>query len=150
MDLGRYLYQTGPSCLDYVFFSDGPKGRIKKVVRFQPGNVEDVYYFNLAFGDVREGGHLNDLVKTNIADAEKVLATVINFTNQVPDALMYVEGSTASRTRKYQMGISKFWNMTTLIFEIYEILEGKLLEPYPKDVNYIGFWAKRKTSKSRV
>jgi hypothetical protein len=34
MYLERYSYETNDSFLDYEFISEGPKGKIKKVVRF--------------------------------------------------------------------------------------------------------------------
>jgi len=54
MNLQGYVYKTNEGFLDYDFYSEGPKGRIKKVVRFTPRNAGGVTYFNLAFGDWNE------------------------------------------------------------------------------------------------
>ena len=54
MDLKGYKYKTNESCLDYEFFSEGPNGKIKKIVRFTPRNAGGVTYFNLGFGDWNE------------------------------------------------------------------------------------------------
>jgi hypothetical protein len=34
MDLEHYTYFSNNNFLDYEFYSDGPKGKIKKIVRF--------------------------------------------------------------------------------------------------------------------
>ena len=49
MQLPRYTYKTNENFQDYEFISIGPKGIIKKVVRFTEisNNV-----FNLGFGDL--------------------------------------------------------------------------------------------------
>ncbi len=49
MNLEHYPYYTD-NFTDYVFFSTGPKGRIKKVVRFTKIE-DDPDVYNLGFGD---------------------------------------------------------------------------------------------------
>ena len=49
MNLDRYPFFTS-DYQDYEFFSEGPKGRIKKVVKFMKAQ-DDPIIFNLAFGD---------------------------------------------------------------------------------------------------
>lgn len=51
MNLDAYQYKTNDSYLDFEFYSEGPKGRIKKVVRYSPRNAGGITYFNLGFGD---------------------------------------------------------------------------------------------------
>ena len=51
MQLPRYLYRTNNNFLDYEFNSIGPKGSIKKVVRFTQIGVN---IYNLGFGDLEE------------------------------------------------------------------------------------------------
>ena len=74
MKLSRYAYKTNDSFLDYEFTSEGPRGHIKKIVRFTqigPG------VFNLAFGDLHEEtGEISDTAVTNNNDSRKVLTTV--------------------------------------------------------------------------
>ncbi len=74
MYLPRYQYKTNSGFLDYEFFSEGPKGKIKKVIRYT--KIGDAV-FNLAFGDLDEAtGEISDTVVTNNNDSRKVLATV--------------------------------------------------------------------------
>lgn len=68
----KYHYKTEGS---FEFYSEGPKGIIKKVVEFQPTMQDGVY--NLAFGDYNEEAKaINDKVVTNNGDSIKVLTTV--------------------------------------------------------------------------
>ena len=65
MDLKKYNYFTNDDFLDYEFYSEGPKGRIKKVVNYQRINENPVVY-NLAFGDFnKETGTIDDVVNSN-------------------------------------------------------------------------------------
>ncbi|SIS92468.1 hypothetical protein SAMN05421788_102120 [Filimonas lacunae] len=79
---------------------------------------------------------MNDMVITNNSDTEKVLATVaaivVDFTSRFPDTLIYAEGSSPSRTRKYRMGITRLWNEIVPHFEIFGIKDDDTLEPYKK------------------
>lgn len=106
MYLPHYSYKASPSFLDYEFVSEGPKGKIKKVVRFT--KIDDSVY-NLAFGDLEEDtGEINDSVISNNNDSSKVLATVAmivkDFSLRYPDEWIVAIGSTHSRTRLYRMG----------------------------------------------
>jgi len=99
--------------MTFEFTSEGPKGIIHKLVKFQPTNLKNVY--NLVFGDKDPfTGNIDDTVISNNKDSEKVLASVVStvyaFTDKFPDAWIYAIGSTKSRTRLYRMGISKFFS----------------------------------------
>ena len=114
MNIERYEFAVSESLIDFEFESNGPKGKIKKIVSFSPYNSEGITYFNLAFGDlIEETGKLNDVAVSDNKDTMKILATiaatVLEFTQQFPDIIVYVKGSTPSRTRLYQMGISGNW-----------------------------------------
>ena len=68
-------------------------------------------FYNLGFGDKNEKtGDIDDNVITNNGDSQKVLATVasslVQFTEQYPNAMVYATGSTKARTRLYRIGIS--------------------------------------------
>lgn len=54
MRLERYEYSTNETFLDFEFESDGPNGKIKKIVRFSPANANGRTYFNLVLGDWNE------------------------------------------------------------------------------------------------
>ena len=110
MHLDRYDIKSGERLEVFEFNSTGPNGRIRKMIQYSPTNYKDLY--NLGFGDKNmETGEIDDLVISNNADSEKVLATVVAtiyaFTARHPQAMIYGTGSTKARTRLYRMGISK-------------------------------------------
>jgi uncharacterized protein DUF6934 len=144
MNLERYEYKTRKVFKEYVFYSEGPKGRIRKIVRFALMISDGVPYYNLSFGDWNEEFQIiDDLVVSNNGDTEKLLATVaaiiIEFSRNAPEALIFAEGSTPSRTRLYRMGINKLWNEINLIFDVYGVRENAVVELYRKDVHYRAF-----------
>lgn len=107
----KYLYHTNSSFLDYEFVSVGSKGTIKKVARFSEMGTN---IYNFGFGDLDEStGEISDTVVINNGDGDKVLVTVANiihdFTNVYLDAAVFIQGTTPARTRRYQMGINKYW-----------------------------------------
>jgi hypothetical protein len=149
MQIELYEYKIDQQHLDYEFFSDGIKGKIRKVVRFTLGHSNGIPFYTLGFGDWNEEMNaIDDFAITNNADVEKVLATVgaivVDFTTRFPDAVIYAEGSTPSRTRRYQMGINKAWNEIHDAYDIYGVKMNEIIEPFAKNVNYEAFWLKRK------
>ncbi len=108
MYLNRYPFKLTENFLNYEFYSDGPKGKIRKVIRFTDlGN--NIY--NLGFGDFDElTQKASDTVITNNKDTRKILATVAatvyDFTERYPDAWVVAKGSTPSRKRLYRIGIN--------------------------------------------
>lgn len=112
MDLPKYQLKAENELILFEFVSIGPKGKIPKLIKFSKTHIEDVY--NLGFGDKDPSGEINDLIVSNNADSEKVLATVVSaiyaFTDKYPDVWVYATGSTFARTRLYRMGVSKFYN----------------------------------------
>lgn len=146
MNLDRYELQSGEELEVFEFVSEGPKGRIPKIVQYFPTNYKDVYH--LGFGDKNlVTGSIDDTVVSNNNDSEKVLATVIAtlyaFTDKHKDALVYATGSTNSRTRLYRMGISKYLNEALKDFEIYGELEDSW-ELFKLGKDYNGFLVKRR------
>src|SRR5688572_14342054 len=142
MNLSYYDYLMSEDFLSYYFCSDGPNGNIKKIVLFTLVKLPSNSYFNLSFGDLNEDGTINDLITSNNKDAEKVLATVARavsiFTKNYPEAVVYLEGSTASRTRRYQMGINKFWKEIESDFKVLGLLRNGGFEPFMSGKNYLG------------
>ena len=145
MKLPRYQLASGDNLTTFEFISEGPKGRIVKLIQFTPTNLKDVY--NLAFRDKDNAtGRIDDIVISNNGDSEKVLATVVGsiyaFTDKNPEAYIYATGSTKSRIRLYRMGISKYLSEVKNDFEIYgEVKEG--WENFKDGIEYDGFLAKR-------
>lgn len=89
-------------------------------MQFQQISITEEIY-NLGFGDFNEDlSEVDDLSVSNNQDTKKVLATVaqtvIDFAKEHPKAIIVARGSTASRTRLYQMGISQFWHEIERLF----------------------------------
>jgi hypothetical protein len=72
-----------------------------------------------------------------------VAETVLDFTKYRPDAFIFVQGSTAARTRLYQMGIFAFWDEINSLFMVLGYLNEEW-EPFTKGKNYESFLIKRK------
>ncbi len=143
----KYLYHTNSSFLDYEFESVGPKGTIKKVARFSAMGTN---VYNFGFGDLDEStGEISDTVVSNNGDGDKVLVTVANiiydFTDVYLDAAVFIQGTTPARTRRYQMGINKYWPQINPIFEIFG-LKNEKWEPFRPGENYTAFLGRRKAS----
>ena len=131
----------------YEFYSEGPRGRIKKAVFYQKIQDNPIVY-NLGFGDVDlETGSVSDKIKTDNKDRDKVLATVADtintFCDHYGDHYIYAKGSTTVRTRLYQMSISRLWEEISINFIVYGVIKGVAMD-FHKNVNYDGFLVKRK------
>ena len=112
----------------FEFESISPNKTIKKLVEISLVDFE-YQVFNLALLDVLPGNTLSDLTVSNNSDMPKVLATVFRALDQffklIPDARVLLSGSTPSRTRLYQMAISKYLNDLELKFNIWGFIGGK-------------------------
>ena len=122
MNKPKYLYKSEEGLTFFEFFSEGPKGRIKKVVQYSETSTKNV--FNLGFGDFNETTNsIDDLSVTNNGDSLKVLATVAStvyaFTEKHPEAWIFATGSTIVRTRLYRMGITNNLAKITEDFKVY-------------------------------
>lgn len=145
MDLEKYSVVSDNDHMVYEFLSEGPKGTIKKVVFYQEIGKN---IFNLAFGDWDEGSQkINDKIRSNNSDLEKVLATVastvIDFMKYHPNAMVLAQGSTPARTRFYQMGILANWDEISQSFHLEGFFEGEL-ESFDEGQNYEAFALKAK------
>lgn len=132
----------------FEFNSFGPKGRIRKIVQFTKTNWKDIY--NLGFGDKNENtGEVSDFSISNNSDSNRVLATVASsvsaFTIRYPHLWVYATGSTDSRTRLYQIGISRHLDEILLEFEIFGLRENQWI-PFSRNINYEAFIIKRKNT----
>lgn len=148
MHLDRYSVQTSDDYKFYEFYSEGPKGRIKKVIYYQRLKHLGQNFFNLAFGDwIESDKRVDDKKITNNNDRQKILATVastvVEFINHYPGAFIYVEGSTPSRTRLYQMGIAAYLVEISKRFAIYGYRVGDW-EAFQPGHNYEAFAVKIK------
>lgn len=149
MKLDRYELKAGKNLTTFEFISEGPKGRIPKIIQLTPTNYKDLY--NLAFGNAHpETGQIDDLAISNNGDSERVLATVVAtiyaFTDRYPDAWIYATGSTKALTRLYRMGISKYLQDAENDFMIFGQIHDEW-EPFVAGTDYEAFIVKRKLRK---
>lgn len=145
MDIRKYDYQTNKDTLSYEFFSDGPKGRIRKIVKYSLQYSSDkVAFYNLTFGDWNEAEKkIDDLIISNNDDKERILATVagtiIEFLKLYPLMPVYIQGSTPARTRAYQMGINRHSEEIEFLFYVFGLIENTGWSTFMKGTNYGAF-----------
>lgn len=147
MKLDRYELKADEPLTTYEFLSEGPKGKIQKIIQFSLVNQIDQIY-NLAFGGKNYlTGEIDDRIVTDNGDSEKVLATVVAavyaFCDYFPDSWIYATGSIAARTRLYKMGINKYFDIVEIDFEMSGQIQNEW-EPYIKGKDYQAFVIKRK------
>ncbi len=147
MNLQRYVYFASNDFQDYEFYSNGPNGKIRKVIMYTKIQDSPAMY-NLAVGDADfDTGVVYDNVISNNKDRDIVLATVANTINEFSDRYgncwIFATGSTPSRTRLYQMGIARLWNDISIDFEVYGDKNGNW-QQFQQNVNYSPFLVKRK------
>ena len=145
MKLDRYPYYADSSFFDFEFESEGPKGKIRKIARFIKIGQK---LYSFGFGDLdAQTDDISDTVVSNNGDGVKVLATVAHivhdFTSVFRDAAIYIEGSTPSRTRWYQMNIAAYLAEIDAAFEIYGFENGQW-ESFKKVINYKAFMGRRR------
>lgn len=143
-----YPLKANHSLLDFEFVSEGPRGKIKKAVRYSLQNSYGATYFNLAFGDLKEeDGRIDDSIVSDNEDKEKVLRTVAetvrDVTGYFPDMFVFAQGSSPARTRLYQMGIAANLVEIETFLMIWGFKEGEWI-PFNKGVNFEAFLVKRK------
>lgn len=146
MKYPKYQYSAEPNLHHYEFVSEGPRGKIKKVIEFSETNVENVY--NLAFGDLDEKtGQVDDKSVTNNGDSLKVLSTVASsvytFTSKYPDSWVFATGSTTVRTRLYRMGLTNNLAEISEDFQVFGLRDDNW-EEFIIGEDYEAFLVKRK------
>jgi len=146
MELPRYKLLAAKSRTVFEFTSEGPNGEIHKLIKFT--RIHTKVVFNLAFGDKKPGTNdIDDEVVSNNGDSKKILATVADavdrFTRDYPSTWIYATGSTKSRTRLYQMSISKYLPEVIKNFEVYGLIKGEW-QTFRNGIAYEAFLVKRK------
>ncbi len=146
MKIPCYDFESSPDGLRFEFDSISDRKKIRKVVEFTP-LPQNPEIFNLGFGDMKTDGTIDDLIVSNNQDMEKVLATIIliifEFFKTQTGKIILILGSTASRSRLYQIVIAK--NITEMndILLVKGIRNGEV-EDFVSEVNYEGFFIKMK------
>jgi hypothetical protein len=146
MKLPKYELTTEKSLNVYEFLSEGPKGKIPKLIKFSETTLKG--FFNLAFGDKNiETGEIDDKVVSNNGDSEQVLATVVSavfaFTDLNKNSWVYATGSNKARTRLYRMGVNKYLDEVEKDFLVFGMLNGEW-EKFEKETDYTAFVVRRK------
>lgn len=129
MKAEKYLYKR----LDpfaYQFYSRGSRGVIVMIVIFTP---IDANVYNLGFGALnRETNEIDDSVELRNGDTDEILGTVaqiaLDFLSDHPSTSIYATGSCAKRTRKYQMGINKYYSYLAASYTIQGFLADKTIQ----------------------
>lgn len=142
MNKPKYLYKTEDQFTIFEFFSEGPKGRIAKMVEFTETATKGVY--NLAFGDYDESTKtIDDISVTNNGDSLKVLATVAStvyaFFDKHPNTYIVASGSTNVRTRLYRMGITNNLAEIKEDFHVYGLSPQGMWEEFVVGDDYEAF-----------
>ena len=132
--------------MEFEFLSIGKKGEILKIVQYSPTGIPNIY--NLGFGDKNlKTGKISDSVTSDNGDSQKVLATVagtaIKFMQLHPASQIIVVGSSKSRTRLYQIGISNNLVEISKTFNVYGFSTGKWTK-FDKGNNYNAFLIRKK------
>ena len=151
VDQSRYPFLADDNDLDFQFLSEGPNGRIEKVVKYSLRNIEGTSFLNLAFGDwTEETNSLDDKATSNNRDRDKILATVAAtvtvVTKRFPDIPVFAQGVTPARTRLYQMGISANLSEIEQTLDVFGLINGRP-ERFRRNVNYEAFLVYRKRNR---
>lgn len=147
MELQTYPLAKTRDLKSYSFWSTGPNGFVRKVIKFQLINYDEQLY-NLAFGDAAlDSDMIDDRVVSNNGDTHIILATVAtaasHFMREHPGAVVLAAGSTVARTRLYQMNISRFLTEISSNFVIEGYLNGDW-ELFVRNRNYEAFLLRQK------
>lgn len=142
----RYQLKFSKTFMMYEFTSKGKKGDIPKLIKYTETSVKGIY--NLGFGDkLSNTDDFDDTIVSNNGDSLNILATVAasvyTFTDKYPDSYVFATGSSESRTRLYQIGISNNLAEIEEDFDVLGYKDGKF-EKFEKDRNYDGFLITRK------
>lgn len=146
MNSEYYETEASKDCLEFRFKSVSEAKTIEKIITFTC-ILDSINLYNLAFGDLKADGSIDDLIVSNNDDREKVMATVLQsvyaFFLDYPHSILYIKGSTAERTRLYRIIISKELVEFQKEFEIFGWIESEV-ELFTRNRPYTAFVIKRK------
>jgi hypothetical protein len=145
-----YNFESSPDALRFEFDSVSPQKSIRKIVEYTP-LPQNSNIYNLGFGDLQEDGSIDDLIVSDNNDTEMVLSTIVrtifSFFENRPEKTVLFLGSTESRTRLYQIIISKYIDDAKDAFQIRGIRNNEV-ENFVKGVSYNAFLINLKITKS--
>ncbi len=129
----------------FIFFSDGPKGNLPKVVLYSPIPGKPGTY-NLGFGDF-QNGMVDDKSISNNSDLLKIMNTVAKtvylFTDVFPQRKIYIEPVDEKRSRLYHAIFQRRWGEIQPHFEVKGLTEQGWIG-YEANRQYLAFELKRK------
>jgi hypothetical protein len=141
-----YEYKKIQDLTVYEFYSFGPNGRIRKEIQFDMMQKVPLV-FNLVLAKADSRGDLDVQSITDNKDTGQILSSVTNaiieFLESRPEALVHIEGVTPSRTRLFQMWITKIFDQYCDRISI-EGMHKKRWLPFEKDIRFDAFVLKRK------
>jgi hypothetical protein len=141
-----YLTDVSENNTVFTFTSTGPRGNIDLEIQFALTAAPNV--FNLAFGNKKPNGEIDDSIINNNSDRNKILTTValavFNFTKRFPESCIYFTGSTDNRNRLYRMAITVNYLELSQLFRIWGLTDTDKFEPFQKNCFYKGFLVQRK------
>lgn len=131
----------------FDFISIGKFGAIPKRIAFIPTAIP--YVYNLAFGNMKEGGEIDDVSVSDNGDRNKILATLAKvidqYTHKYPERFIYFRGSTKERTRLYRMAVGLNLEELSETFDIYaEMNNSTEFVLFHKNMEIMAFLIKRK------
>jgi hypothetical protein len=139
-----YPLRQNDDATQFVFFSEGSKGRVMKAVIISP---YDRNRWNLAFGDVQPDGEIDDIVMTNNNDVAKVIGTVAQaallFSERHPECSLVIYPVDEKRKRLYNLVFQRRFKEIQAIFEILGKQKG-LWKPYSPKLEFDAFELFRK------
>ncbi len=141
-----YEIAQNETATQFLFFSEGIKGRILKAVLIS--HIER-HRWNLAFGDVGAGWEIDDKAKTNNNDVVKVLGTIAQaalvFSETYPDRSLMIFPVDEKRKRLYNWVFRRRLTEIQSVFHVFG-KHGRRWEAFTYDVEeYDAFELLRKT-----
>jgi hypothetical protein len=140
MNQPYYNFEIFEDAFRFEFESTSSEKTITKAILFQKTNLLE--YYNLTLADIQPDGSNDIFSKSNNGDLEKILSTVIQtilvFLVYYPFAKVVFTGSTPSRTRLYQIVLSKELDDVKEKFEVIGFTEEKI-ETFQRNQSYLGF-----------
>lgn len=145
-----YNFESSTDALRFEFDSVSPQKHIRKIVEYTP-LPQNPNIYNLGFGDLQEDGSIDDLIVSDNNDTEMVLSTIVrtifSFFEYRPEKTVLFLGSTESRTRLYQIIISKYIDEAKGTFQIRGIRNNQV-ENFVKGISYNAFLINLKITES--
>jgi hypothetical protein len=146
MSQPSYEFREVVRNLLFEFESVSEEKTVCKIIVYQLIDEEN-QVFNLALLDKMDDGSLDDTSESNNKDLEKVLSTVVKtipvFFEKFPSATIFFKGSTAIRTRLYQIVIANYGEQVGGNYEIYGTIDNES-ELFVKNKKYESFLLKYK------